>query len=63
MIFKTIIIAIVLVTIIMLALGVKLLFDKNAKFTTHSCSAKDRLDAKDDGCLTCDLDELHSTSR
>ncbi len=62
MIFKTIIIAIVLVTIIMLALGVKLFFDKNAEFTANSCSAEDKLSAKDNGCQTCNLKDLHACS-
>ena len=38
MILKTIIVTVILVAIVMLALGIKLLFDKNAKFEVHSCS-------------------------
>ncbi|WP_167616449.1 hypothetical protein [Maribellus sediminis] len=38
MIIKTIIVSVVLVAIVMLALGIKMLFDKNAKFEMRSCS-------------------------
>lgn len=38
MIVKTLIVALILVAIVMLALGIKMLFDKNAKFEVHTCS-------------------------
>jgi len=38
MIIKTLIVSVILVAIVMLALGIKMLFDKNAKFEVHSCS-------------------------
>lgn len=59
MIIKTIIITVVLVAIIMLALGVKLLFDKNAEFTTHSCALdSDKTLEKGDACSKCDLKHI-----
>lgn len=59
MLLKTLIISIILVAIVMLALGVKLLFDKNAKFTVHSCALEDdeSLD-KDLTCSKCQLRDL-----
>ncbi len=38
MIIKTLIVTVILVAIVMLALGIRMLFDKNAKFEVHSCS-------------------------
>ena len=57
MIIKTILITIILVGIIMLALGVKLLFNKDAEFTAHSCALDDnkcqhgRIGYKGDGVI------------
>ncbi len=38
MIIKTLIVTVILVAIVMLTLGIKMLFDKNAKFEVYSCS-------------------------
>lgn len=38
MIIKTLIVSVILVAIVMLALGIKMLFNKDAKFEVHSCS-------------------------
>ncbi|WP_163707552.1 hypothetical protein [Mangrovibacterium lignilyticum] len=59
MLLGTLIIAIILVAFVMLALGVKLLFDKNAEFTVHSCALEDdeSLD-KDLSCSKCQLRDL-----
>ena len=59
MFFGTLIISIIIVAFIMLALGVKLLFDKNAEFTVHSCALEDdeSLD-KDLTCSQCQLRDL-----
>lgn len=61
MVVKTLIIAVILVTIVMLALGIKLLFDKNASFTVHSCGLDDADNLNKEGaCLQChvkDIDE------
>ena len=37
MILNTIIITVILVAFVMMALGIKMLFDKNAEFNIHSC--------------------------
>jgi len=58
MIIKTIIISVILVTIIMLALGVKLFVDKNAEFTVHSCSVDDGNLATDKSYSKCQLNDL-----
>ena len=59
MLLKTIIVSIILVAIIMLALGVKMLFDKNAEFTVHSCGLEDGESLNDNGaCSKCQLKDL-----
>lgn len=55
---KTIVIAIILVAIIMLALGVKLLFDKDAEFTSHSCAFTDGSQGSDGTCSNCEIKDL-----
>jgi len=59
MLVTTLIISIILVAIIMLALGVKLLFDKDAEFTVLSCALEDddSLD-KDLTCSKCQIRDL-----
>lgn len=59
---KTIVIAIILVAIIMLALGVKLLFDKDAEFSAHSCSFTDGGQDSDGNCSSCELNDLTDCS-
>lgn len=59
MIVKTLIAAVVMVAIVMLALGVKLLFDKNAEFTSHSCALEsDKELDKNEACAKCDLKDI-----
>jgi hypothetical protein len=59
MIIKTLVIAIFLVAIVMLALGVKLIFNKDAEFTVHSCALEDDENLSDDGaCSKCQLKDL-----
>ena len=58
MIFKTLIISVILVGIVMLALGVKLLFNKDAEFTSHSCALDDGASDKNEACSKCDLKDL-----
>jgi len=55
MIFKTLIITLILVAIIMLALSVKLLFDKKAEFTIHSCKLEKRNAEIDGACSHCQI--------
>jgi len=59
MFLATLIISIILVAIIMLALGLKMLSDKNAEFTVHSCALEndENLD-KDLTCSKCQLRDL-----
>lgn len=59
MLLKTIIASVILVAIIMLGLGIKLLFDKNAEYTVHSCGLDD--DNEDPGaCSQCQIKDLDS---
>jgi hypothetical protein len=63
MIINTIIITIILVAIIMLALGVKLLFNKDAEFTAHSCALDDN--KSQDGepaCAKCQIKDIADCS-
>ena len=56
MLIKTLITAIILVAIVMLALGIKLLFNKDAEFTVHSCSLENGESLDDEGaCYKCQL--------
>lgn len=56
MFLKIFLISIILVAIVMLALGVKMLFDPKATFEAHSCS----MDAEDgtEGCAACQVKEI-----
>lgn len=58
MFFKLLIISVVLVAIIMLALGIKLLFDPKAEFSAHSCALEDGSLDKDSACSKCQLKDL-----
>ena len=42
----------------MLALGVKLLFNKDAEFTAHSCALDDGTSDKNEACSKCELKDL-----
>ena len=59
MIVKTLIITIILVTIVMLALAVKLLFGKSTGLEAHSCALEeDKSLDKDEACTKCELKDL-----
>jgi hypothetical protein len=58
MFIKLLIISIILVAIIMLALGVKLIFNPNAEFEVHSCALDDGELDKDGACSKCQLKDL-----
>ncbi|HZL08461.1 MAG TPA: hypothetical protein VFC65_00570 [Prolixibacteraceae bacterium] len=58
MIIKTLIISVILVGFVMLALGVKLLFNKDAEFTAHSCALDDGTSEKNEACSKCELKDL-----
>ena len=55
MIIKTMIAAVILIAFVILALGLKMLFDKNAKFTIHSCSLEDGNFDEEMTCYKCQL--------
>lgn len=55
MILKTLIVSAILVAIVMLALGIKMLFNKNAKFEMHSCSFDS--DDAEGTCLGCQVND------
>jgi len=58
MFIKLLIISVIFVAIVMLALGVKLLFNKHAKFSTHSCALEDGSLDKFGACAKCELKDL-----
>ncbi|GET25819.1 hypothetical protein [Prolixibacter sp. NT017] len=59
MFVKTLVITIFLVAIVLLALGVKLMFSRDAEFTVHSCAFQDDEGATEDGsCSQCQLRDL-----
>jgi hypothetical protein len=58
MFIKLFILSIILVAIIMLALGVKLLFNPNAEFTAHSCALNGGELDKEGACSKCQLKDL-----
>ena len=58
MFLKLIILSVILVALIMLALGIKMLFDPKAEFTVHSCALDDGNTDKDGACYKCQLKEL-----
>ena len=58
MFLKILIVTIILVAFTMLSLGVKLLFDKDATFTYHSCSLDDGNLNKTGGCTGCGIQEV-----
>ena len=58
MYWKILILTFILVAIMMLALGVKLLFDKNATFTHHSCGLNNGESEDKTGCASCGIQEL-----
>ncbi|MFO7790981.1 MAG: hypothetical protein R6V32_10455 [Bacteroidales bacterium] len=63
MFLKLLIVSVILVAFVMLALGVKMLFDKNAEFEMHSCSAGDKKnDSGEPDCSSCQLKEVADCS-
>ena len=62
MFIKVPIISIILVAFVMLALGVKLLFDPNAEFSSHSCGIDSGKLNEDGACSICQLKDLSDCS-
>jgi hypothetical protein len=58
MFIKILIVSIILVTIVMLAFGIKMWFDPDAEFTVHSCALEDGSLDKDGACSKCQLKDL-----
>lgn len=58
MFLKLFIVSVILVAFTMLALGVKLLFDKDASFTHHSCALDDDKLNDVGGCIGCQVREI-----
>ncbi len=58
MFFKVLIISAFIVAFSMLALGVKLLFDRNAEFTVHSCSLEGGDLDENGACSKCQIKDL-----
>ncbi|WP_340111668.1 hypothetical protein [Maribellus mangrovi] len=52
------ILTLILVAFTMLALGIKLLFDKEATFPHHSCALDDEKLNNVGGCLNCEIKEI-----
>ncbi len=59
MLLTTMVISLIIVTIIVLALGVKILFKKNGEFPAHSCALEEdkNLDKVED-CSQCQLKDI-----
>lgn len=63
MYLEILIISILLVAIVMLALGVKMFFSKNAEFELHRCSFDDNKNIdKELDCSSCQLKEVADCS-
>jgi hypothetical protein len=59
MFLKLLLVSFILVAFVMLALGVKLLFDKKAEFEMHTCAFEDdqSIDEQVD-CSSCQIKEI-----
>jgi len=62
MFLKILILSIILVAFTILALGVKLLFNKEASFTGHACSLEDGNLNETGGCAGCGIQEVTNCS-
>jgi len=57
MFIKLLIISVILVAFVVLALGVKLWFDPDAEFTSHSCSPENGKPGEEGVCSACQLND------
>ncbi|MCK9437397.1 MAG: hypothetical protein PHV91_08895 [Bacteroidales bacterium] len=55
---KILILSAILVAFAILALGVKILFDKDAEFIRYSCAGENEDFNDVDGCAGCEIKEL-----
>jgi hypothetical protein len=58
MFLKTLIVSVILVAFVMLALGVKMLFNKGASFTGHFCSLEEGKLNEANGCADCGIQDI-----
>ena len=58
MFLKLMLLSVILVSLILLALGVKLLFDKNARFEVHSCALEGGKVDDSGTCSLCQMKDL-----
>ncbi|NOY36020.1 MAG: hypothetical protein GXO83_00415 [Chlorobi bacterium] len=58
MFIKLFLLSLVLTALIMVTLGIKLLFDRKAEFTVHSCSTGAGDTNGTDGCHSCQMVEM-----
>lgn len=58
MFVKVLILSVVIVAFVMLALGIKLLFDPNAEFQAHSCALDNGEPDEYGTCSKCQLKDL-----
>ena len=58
MYLKILILSVIMVAFTMLALGIKMLFNKDATFTVHSCSLEDGNLNETGGCAGCGIQEM-----
>jgi hypothetical protein len=62
MFLKILILSVILLAFTMLALGVKLLFNKEATFTGHACSLEDGKLNETSGCVGCGIQDVANCS-
>jgi len=62
MFLKILILSIILVAFTVLALGVKLFFNKEPSLSEHACAAEDGELNKLGGCAACEIQELANCS-
>ena len=58
MFLKVLIISVILVAIIMMALGIKLFFNKNTDSLAHACALEDGELTEDGACAKCEIKNL-----
>ena len=58
MYLKLLFLSVIIVAVIMLALGIKLIFDKDARFEAHSCALEGGPLDETGACAGCQLRDL-----
>ena len=58
MIIKLVLISVFIVAVVMAALGIKMLFDRNARFEAHSCAPEGGSTGESGTCSSCGLKDL-----